>query len=303
MLKDKYLQPDVTDEVWDDSLVLELVREFVPDAQMTVSVDETGGEARTYAVGNSIILKTQRPHRLRLSTSLEKEVFMLRQLQKHSDIGVPRVLGYSKRSNLIECTVMTRVPGDAIVRTEVTDDELALALYLHGQALRKLHSLDVKPFIESGLFPHDGDREGMVERFFHRLNRTLGSMGGVAEIEILRAKQLGEVIISQIPDGLQFVALHSNPYKEHTFVLPDKTYSGMIDFGDSYISHPVNDMRRWSFVERSHLLRGYESLGAVDEKFMQVWTVNYQIDAMLDILRKKSTLADIGDKNDLLKWN
>lgn len=303
MLKDKYLQPDVLDEVWDNELVLQFVREFAPEAKSVVYVDETGGEARTYAVDDNIILKTQRPHRLRLSTSLKREVFMLSQLEKHSDIKVPRVLGYGKRSSLIEYTVMTSMPGDAIQRTEMSEDELFAALFLHGQALRKLHSLDVKPFIECGLFPNDSNRDGMAERFTYRLNRVLTGMSDSnAPSQIERAKKLGEEIIAQIPDGLQFVALHSNPYKEHTFVLADRAYSGMIDFGDSYISHPVNDMRRWSFAERVHLLKGYESMGALDDKFMQVWNVNYQIDAMLDILRKKSTLADIGSTNDLMNW-
>lgn len=303
ILKDVYLQPDVQDEVWSDTLILELVREFVPSAQKVMGIDETGGEARTYAIDDNIILKTQRPHRLRPRTSLEKEIFILRQLEKHSDISVPRVLGYTKRNNLIECTIMTRMPGDAIIRTEMNENELASALEIHGKMLKKLHSINQKPFLESGLFPNDDTSDNVKQRFLYRLNLILDTIAkDVKQTELEHGRKLGTEIISQIPDKLALVALHSNPYKEHTFIKTDKTYSGIIDFGDAYISHPVNDMRRWSFKERRHLLNGYISIGTVSDDFMPMWNINYQIDAIIDILKKKGTLSEIGCKNDLLKW-
>lgn len=303
ILKDVYVQPEVSDEVWNDNLILELVSEFVPSVKKVLGIDETGGEARTYAVDDNIIIKTQRPNRLRPRTNLEKEAFMLRQIEKESDINVPRVLGYTKRNNLIECIVMTRMPGDSIKRTEMREKELTEALIIHGKTLNKLHSINQEPFIESGLFPYDKTSDNVKQRFLYRFNLVLDSIEkNLKASEVRSARNIGIEIIAQIPDRLNMVALHSNPYKEHTFINADKTYSGIIDFGDAYISHPVNDMRRWSFKERRYLLDGYTSVGSICNDFMPMWNINYQIDAVLDILKKDGTLAEIGSMNDLLKW-
>ena len=64
MPKDVYLQPDAPDPVLPPKLVLDLVRRHAPDARIVTAVDESGGEARTYAVDITIILKTQRPRQL-----------------------------------------------------------------------------------------------------------------------------------------------------------------------------------------------------------------------------------------------
>ena len=154
----------------------------------------------------------------------------------------------------------------------------------------------------SGLFPNDTDSKIVAGRFLYRLEQALQTLSDVADKDKLIAASLGKEIVGNLPSSLELVTLHSNPYKEHTFVLPDMTYSGVIDFGDSYISHPVNDLRRWSFTERRHLLRGYSSLGDLSDSFMQVWNINYQLDAILDMLRKKLTLSDIGRTDDLLEW-
>lgn len=303
ILQDFYSQPNIPDNLLDDSLVLDIVREFVPSAIRIISVDESGGEARVYAVDDDIILKTQRPHKLRPRTSLQKEVFMLREIEKQSDISVPRVLGYTRRSDFIECTVMTRMPGSAIIRTEMSKSEMAAALFIHGMALKKLHSLDQKPFVDSGLFPNDKTSDNVKKRFLYRFNLALKAMEkDIVKIERESIEQLGKEIIMQVPENLKLVALHSNPYKEHVFVSNDKSYSGMIDFGDAYISHSVNDMRRWSLEERGYLFNGYTSIGIDSDGFLQMWDIVYQIDALLDILKLRGSIADIGSKNDLLKW-
>ena len=100
MIRDVYAQPDAPDPVLDEAVVLEIVRRHVPAAHSVEHVDESGGEARTYAVdggsAGAIILKTQRPHRLRPRTSLEKETFFLRQLEAAGGFPVPRVYGYGR---------------------------------------------------------------------------------------------------------------------------------------------------------------------------------------------------------------
>src|SRR5689334_12345343 len=58
-----YLQPDVPDPALAPDAVLALARRHVPTARAVISVDESGGEARTYAVsadGEDLVVKVQR---------------------------------------------------------------------------------------------------------------------------------------------------------------------------------------------------------------------------------------------------
>ena len=110
--RDTYHQPGVADPVLDEQTVCGLARRHVPGAAQVTGVDESGGEARTYAVDKDIILKTQRPHRVRPRTSLEKEVFFLKRLAAYPEISVPRVLGYGREGG-VEYICMSRMAGVA----------------------------------------------------------------------------------------------------------------------------------------------------------------------------------------------
>ena len=71
MPKDVYLQPDAPDPVLPPKLVLDLGRRHAQDARVVTAVDESGGEARAYAVDTTIILKTQHPRqRLALARAM-----------------------------------------------------------------------------------------------------------------------------------------------------------------------------------------------------------------------------------------
>src|SRR5262245_27820926 len=115
MPKDVYMQPDAPDPVLGDDVVLALVRRHVPSAQAVTGVDESGGEARAYAIDDNLILKTQRPHRLRPRTSLSKETVFLRHLAGFPAIPVPRVLEYGLAEG-VEYICMTRMPGVPVNR-------------------------------------------------------------------------------------------------------------------------------------------------------------------------------------------
>src|SRR5215213_8474286 len=95
-MKDFYIQPDAPDPILDESTVMNLVRRHLPEAKTMTTVDESGGEARTYRIDDRWILKTQRPPQLRPRTSLKKEVFFLNQLRDMPDISVPTVLGHGR---------------------------------------------------------------------------------------------------------------------------------------------------------------------------------------------------------------
>ncbi|MGH2484907.1 MAG: aminoglycoside phosphotransferase family protein, partial [Ktedonobacterales bacterium] len=106
MSRDFYVQPDAPDPVLTADLVVSLVRRHAPEARAITGVDESGGEARTYAIDDTIILKTQRPQQLRPRTSLEKEVFFLGQFATEApEVSVPRVLGYGRDGSSVEYTV------------------------------------------------------------------------------------------------------------------------------------------------------------------------------------------------------
>src|SRR3954462_12242288 len=91
---DTYPQPDAPDPVLEERTVVEAARSHAPQVGRLLKVDESGGEARAYHLEGEIVLKTQRPHRLRPRTSLAKEELVLRTLERAGGFPVPRVLGY-----------------------------------------------------------------------------------------------------------------------------------------------------------------------------------------------------------------
>ena len=278
MPKDIYLQPHLPDEPWDSEMVLSLVRRHVPGARTVMAVDESGGEARSYAVDKDIVLKTQRPNRLRPRTSLKREAFFLNQIAAlQPDLPVPRVLGYGHEGPSVEYTVLTRMPGVALRNAKLDRAARLEIMRRLGQTLRRLHHLPQPPFVESGLFP--GDRsaadvrrriEELLEEFSSRIQdeRLAWSLA-------ITPQEVSARTLALMPDSDVRVALHSNPWHEHTFVDPATgQFSGIIDFGDSYISHPTLDLRRWrDRGEREALLEGYTSEHPVDDEFLAMWHV------------------------------
>lgn len=276
MPRDFYIQPDAPDPVLTDDLVLSLARRHVPEARAITGVDESGGEARTYAIDDAIILKTQRPQQLRPRTSLEKEVFFLGQLAAVApEVSVPRVLGYGRNDSPVEYTVMTRMPGVAMRHASLDEGARRAVLARLGATLRRIHTLSVAPITASGLFPGDQSFVDTQIRFGNQFNDLAD------EIRIaqrpwrlpLTVEQVGAKAVAAVPRSTERVALHSNPYLEHVFVHPESgAFSGVIDFGDAYISHPAFDMRRWTHPsDREALLRGYTSEGPVSEEFLSTW--------------------------------
>lgn len=275
MPKDVYIQPDAPDPVLAQEVVLSLVRRHVPTAQAVTGIDESGGEARTYAIDEGIILKVQRPQQLRPRTSLAKEVFFLRQMADFPTIPVPHVLGYEHESTLLEYTVMTRMPGIAMRHVSLTENARATALFQLGATLHRIHALPQAPFYESELFPGDRTFSAVQQRFheyFTELAEKFQAEGCSWPLSVSLQK-VEQQVLASLPENDERVALHSNPYLEHTFVDPQThTYLGTIDFGDAYISHPAFDLRRWNRpAEREALLRGYTSEIPVSETFMAMW--------------------------------
>ena len=88
-------------------------------------------------------------------------------------------------------------------------------------------------------------------------------------------EEVGRHLMRSLPDVKEIVALHSNPGPEHVFVDPvSGRLIGVIDFGDAYFSHPVNDLRRFRApADRQAVLDGYLQDGPVSADFMAAWRV------------------------------
>src|SRR5215475_7709805 len=140
LLHDIYSQPDAADPVLDERTVLDLARRHGVRGSAVIGIDETGGEARVYGIDDHLVVKVQRPHRLRPRTSLEKEAFFLQQLAAHPDIVVPQVLGYG-RHETIEYLVMTQMQGVSALTVELAGEQRMAVLQQLGRTLRRLHAL------------------------------------------------------------------------------------------------------------------------------------------------------------------
>lgn len=269
------MTPHPQDPVLDFDRVVRLARRHRPSAGTVTAVDESGGEARTYAIDDDLIFKTQRPHRVRPRTSLQKEALNLELLASHMpELPLPRVLGYG-RDDDVEYTLMTRIPGWAVRNTSIAGDERRAVLLELGRLLRRMHHLPVGMLRDSGLFPGDQGPADTRARIESELRRAVESLGGVRDAWTLSLAP--EALAGRVLEALgaieaQPVGLHSNPGPEHVFVDTSHRLSGVIDFGDAYISHPAFDLRRWTADEdRQALLAGYAADEPLDDSFHVCW--------------------------------
>lgn len=286
MPKHIYLQPDAPDPIHSDDVVLAIVRKHVPDVKAVTGIDESGGEARTYAIDDNIILKVQRPQQLRPLTSLEKEVFFLNQLSLDERISVPKVLGYA-REGTIEYTVMTRMPGVAIVNTTLEGPARKETLFQLGQTLRRIHSVPQEPFHASGRFPSDTNFNAVKARFQDAFEGLIERMrdNNIDWTIPYTPEHVADKMLTALPESDERVALHSNPGPTHTFVnASTRLFTGLIDFGDAYISHPAWDLWRWNSPDdRQAVLAGYTSDKEVDDAFLGTWKVVMVLSDMMAI--------------------
>jgi hygromycin-B 7''-O-kinase len=295
-MNDIYLQPDAPDAVLDDETVLELARRHVPEARAVKGIDESGGEARTYAIDDDLVLKVQRPHRLRPRTSLEKEVFFLNQLAADSSIRVPRVLGYGREGSTLEYICMTRLPGIAFAHAQLDPAARREALFALGAMLRRIHRRPQEPFVQSGLFPDDRDTAGFKARLAGYSERWVQGIrrDGVAWPLSLSPKEVQARALAAIPETEERVALHANPSLPHVFVDPiTGRFSGLIDFGDAYVSHPALDLWAWRLpADRAAVLAGYTSEAPVSAAFMATWRAVMILRALILIAARPEQAAE-----------
>ena len=227
-------------------------------------------------IDGDIVLKTQRPHRLRSRTSLAKEVLFLGQIARYSGISVPRVLGYGHDGD-VEYICMTRMAGASVRSLRLEGKQRRQLLFDLGRTLRRLHAIEQGPMLASELMPGDradGDFARRLESMVRQALEALAANPAIWPLE-RPPEELAAQLLKEAPASSMAVALHTNPGPEHAFADPESAlFTGLIDFGDAYIGHPVFDLRTWPRLEdRQRLLEGYQADGPAGEEFLAIWRV------------------------------
>jgi hygromycin-B 7''-O-kinase len=253
--------------------VLDLVRSHGLQGAAVTSIDETGGEARVSGIDDTVVLKVQRPHRLRPRTSLEKEVFFLRRLAAEPAVVVPQVLGYGRR-HTIEYILMTRMPGVAALTVELTGARRRQVLHQLGRTLRRLHAIPQAPFYDSLLFHGGRTREAFVAQTREALDHAVQAIAATPPLWPfgIAPAELASRVLAALPAAMDLVALHSNPGPVHTFVHPENLeLVGLIDFGDAYIGPPAFDWRWPTHADHLAILEGYGAEAPLTDEFLAAW--------------------------------
>ena len=291
---DTYLQPDAPDPVLEPGFVLSLARRHAPKAAEVRAVDESGGEARSYLIDEGLVMKTQRPNRLRPRTSLSKETFILEALAAHANLPVPEVVGYGQEGP-VEYILMTRMPGIAARHSAVNGEARIQMLRRLGAVLHHLHGIDQRIFDSTELIPGDRSATDLRERLngiFGRLEEAVEQVEGWPAD--LAPTKVGETFLAALPVDVPLVVLHSNPGPEHTFVTADGgEFTGIIDFGDSYRSHPALDLRSWiEPADAEEILRGYAGEGEIAPGFDVVWRAGRSMMEIALAARRRETAGE-----------
>lgn len=275
--RDVYLQPHAPDPVLSEQTVLELARSHVGRAEAVTAIDESGGEARVYVVDEAVVVKTQRPPRLRPRTSLAKEAALLRQLAGPLEAKVPALFGHGRvqaPEGMVEYLCMSRVSGRAVAQGSGRPPRAVL--HQLGEVLRSLHRIEMPG--EAELIPADTGPADLRKRLEGAFDDVLAGLVAVptAVTLPLPPDRIADRALRALPTGLgaPMVVLHSNPGPTHTFVGEDGRFTGLIDFGDAYRSHSALDLVRWPRADdRLALREGYLRDSQVDAEFEAVWTV------------------------------
>jgi aminoglycoside phosphotransferase (APT) family kinase protein len=273
------LQPDAADPMLNEAVVLQLARRHVPHARVVTAVDESGGEARAYMVDDTIVVKVQRPHRLRPRTSLAKEAYLLDRLASPLHGRIPRLLGYDRAETgpgVVEYVCMTRVTGQAVRQTDVTGAARRVLLGELGAVLRTLHDTSV----DNSQLPTDADAADLRKRLENSFGDVADAFADRPEPTVpLPSTVEGSIsrALAALPDRLAepAVALHSNPSPTHVYVDPSTSlFTGVIDFGDSYVSHRALDLHRWPDpTDRVTLRDAYLGGAEPSAEFHRMWTI------------------------------
>jgi len=280
---DTYSQPEAPDPVLSEELVVQLASRYLPagtPVSRVCAVDESGGEARAYLLDADVVVKTQRPHRLRPRTSLRKEARLLEALSGPLAGRIPVVFGYDEVDTdvgMVEFIVMSRVTGQAVRHAEIDEAARSGLLGEVAAVLRAVHALDHDELGLDGLLPRDADGLALRRRLelgFADIVDALQENPGVWTLPGFPTEVAARAVAVLPGASQKAVVLHSNPGPTHVFVDDDGTFTGIIDFGDAYCSHPALDLRSWPDPDdRVMLYEAYCDGEPSSAEFDAVWTV------------------------------
>lgn len=275
---DVYLQPEAADPVLSSVTVLAMAEKHTGVRSRVLEVDESGGEARAYLLEDNVVIKTQRPHRLRPRTSLRKEAHLLRQLAQPLGRHIPDLIGYGHMEapeGEVEYLVMSRMPGDALSRRATPLGSRSTLLHQVGALVARLHAVPPGPLMTEGVIPVDAAGAALSRRL---------ELGFADILDLIAAdpacwsptqspEDAAAAAVAMVPKDFTPVVLHSNPGPTHVFCTPDGAFTGLIDFGDSYASHPAMDLRTWPDpADRVALCEGYLGGASPGAEFDAAWT-------------------------------
>jgi hygromycin-B 7''-O-kinase len=302
VFSDVYLQPDAPDPVLTEEVVVEAARRHAPEAGGLLAVDESGGEARAYFLDGAIVMKTQRPHRLRPRTSLSKEALFLAELERQGDFRVPRALGHGEIEG-IEYLCLTRIEGVPIERASLEAGTQASVLGELGRTLRAIHEIEQSAFADGELMPGDRTPADLKTRFSDAFDRLADALEADERFDgTLDVAEVAARYLTHTPESTPPVALHSHPGPEHVFIDPATgAFVGLIDFGDAYCSHPALDLRPWTeAADGEALLAGYRSGGPLPDGFEDVWRTGLVIVELARAIRGRRSPTELSASLDRL---
>src|SRR5205823_90030 len=140
------------------------------------------------------------------------------------------------------------MPGDAFIRQETPCGSRGTLLHEVGAVLARLHAVPTGPLLaDRDLVPVDSDGAALARRL------ELGFADLVDHIAkdpacwspVRSPEDVAAAAVAMVPTDFTPVVLHSNPGPMHVFCTPEGGFTGLIDFGDSYASHPAMDLRTW----------------------------------------------------------
>jgi aminoglycoside phosphotransferase (APT) family kinase protein len=239
-------------------------------------IDESGGEARAYVVDRDVLVKTQRPHRLRPRTSLAKEAYLLDALAGALHPYLPRLLGYGRTDTAlgeVEYLCLSRVPGAAAGEVALGGEAGVGLMTELALLLRRLHAAS----IDDDRVPRDPDWAALRRRLAFDFDDVADAMPRrpPAWPVPLTMRELRRRALATLPSTGPWrpVLLHANPGPSHVFV-DGRRMSALIDFGDSYVGHPVLDLHRWPDpADRVTLRDRYRDSAPAGDAFDRVWSV------------------------------
>jgi aminoglycoside phosphotransferase (APT) family kinase protein len=303
---DTYSQPGAPDTVLSPDTVLGIARRHTGGAAQVLEVDESGGEARAYLLDGDVVVKTQRPHRLRPRTSLSKEARLLEHFAPHLGAHIPLLLGYGRLDvpeGDVEYLVMTRIPGRATRHADVNGAARRDLVRTVGALLASMHAVDPAPLLADGVLPRYDDGAALRYRFENGFADLADAVAAHTERWTVTPSvtDVAEQAIAMLPETFTATALHSNPGPTHAFCDESGVFTGLIDFGDAYFSHPALDLITWADpADRIALRAAYLEESTVAADFDAAWRVG-MISTDIAVIAGRPDLAEAATADLLLR--